>query len=107
MKLSNYERETIINYNEGEPFATVYTHNTALRRRLDQLLKTRSDEIGVIHTCDNSTEYVVPKKWIKVSPPRRTSNEAKERARQRMNEYWKSVKDDSVDSEPQKDNVEL
>ena len=107
MNLTSYERETIINYNEGEPYASIYTHNAALRRRLDQLLKTRPDEIGVIRTCDNFTEYVVPKKWIKVAPPRRTSDEAKERARQRMNEYWQSVKDDIIESEPQKDNVEL
>ena len=29
--LSNYEKETIINFNEGEDTASVYTHNQALR----------------------------------------------------------------------------
>lgn len=32
--LTNYERETIINFNEGENTASVYTHNKKLRRRL-------------------------------------------------------------------------
>ena len=29
MDLTAYEKETIINYNEGEPTASVYTHNRA------------------------------------------------------------------------------
>ena len=107
MNLTNYERETIINYNEAEKTANVYTHNSSLRRRLDQLLKTRSDEITVVRTGDDYAEYIVPKKWIKVSPPRQTSEEAKERARKRMNEYWQSAKDTSIESLPQNDNVEL
>lgn len=31
MRLTNYERETIINFNEGEDTASVYTHNSTLR----------------------------------------------------------------------------
>ena len=107
MKLSQYERETIINYNEADKTASIYTHNAALRRRLDQLLKTRPDEIAVERTGDDYTEYVVPKKWIKVSPPKKVSEETKERARQRINEYWQNVKGTSIESSPQKDNVEL
>ena len=33
-KLSKYEKETIVNFNEGETEATVYTHNADLKRRL-------------------------------------------------------------------------
>ena len=33
-KLSKYERETIVNFNEGESEASVYTFNADLKRRL-------------------------------------------------------------------------
>ncbi len=36
-RLTRYEQETIINYNEGENTASVYTHSKALRRRLEKL----------------------------------------------------------------------
>ena len=33
-KLSKYEKETIINWNEAEDLASVYTFNASLKRRL-------------------------------------------------------------------------
>ena len=33
-KLSKYEKETIVNFNEKESEATIYTHNADLKRRL-------------------------------------------------------------------------
>ena len=41
MDLTAYERETIINYNEAEQTASVYTHNKTLRRTLDKLAQER------------------------------------------------------------------
>ena len=34
MKLTMLERETILNFNEAERGASVYTHNLALKRKL-------------------------------------------------------------------------
>ena len=34
-KLSKYEKETIINWNEGETIASIYTFNARLKRRLE------------------------------------------------------------------------
>lgn len=34
MKLTKYEKETIINFNEGENEASIYTFNASLKRRL-------------------------------------------------------------------------
>lgn len=90
MNLSKYERETIINFNEEEKTASVYTHNSSLRRRLDQLLKSHFNEITVIRSGDDYTEYIVPKKWIKVSPPRQMSDESKEAAKNRLAAYRQS-----------------
>ena len=38
MKLSRYERETIINFNAEEPTATLYTRDPTVMRKLDQLV---------------------------------------------------------------------
>lgn len=42
MKLSRYERETIISFNEEEQLASVYTHNKALRNKLNKLAQERA-----------------------------------------------------------------
>ena len=34
MKLTKYEKEPIINFNEDEQFASIYTHDSSLKRRL-------------------------------------------------------------------------
>ena len=36
-KLSKYEKETIINWNEGERLASIYTFNASLKRRLGRV----------------------------------------------------------------------
>lgn len=41
MNLSLYEQETIINFNEADSTASVYTHNRALIRQLDKLAEER------------------------------------------------------------------
>lgn len=66
MELSQYERETVINYNEADRTATVYTHNRALLRKLRTLVVERPGE------CQQrrGIEFTVPKTWIHVRPPR-------------------------------------
>ncbi len=75
MKLSLYERETIISYNEGEKAASVYTHSKALRRKLDKLAQERPDECRLTATFfdGQAVEYEIPKGWVKISPPRALS----------------------------------
>ena len=59
-KLSKYEKETIINWNEAENLASIYTFNASLKRRLADFSrkypllcrlegrKKKSPEIGAI-----------------------------------------------------------
>ena len=70
--LSNYERETIINFNEGEQTASVYTYNRKLQNKLNKLVGENPD-ISVAHQDEECTTFIVPKKWIKVSPPRQVN----------------------------------
>ena len=42
-KLSKYEKETIINWNEGENIASIYTFNASLKRRLEDFSRKYGD----------------------------------------------------------------
>ena len=79
--LTNYERETIINFNEGEDTASVYTCNKALRRRLEQLAQERPEECRLFKVShwDQAVEYYIPKAWVKINPTRILSEDEKER----------------------------
>ena len=79
MDLTAYERETIINYNEGEPTASVYTHNRALRRTLDKLAQERPEDCRVDRVSHEGTavDYIIPKAWVKIRPPRIASEAQK------------------------------
>ena len=88
MKLSKHERETIINFNEAEPTASVYTHNKALRRKLDKLAEERPEDCRCVSESrgDQAGDYIVPKTWIKVRPPRKLvlTDEQREAMRDRL-----------------------
>lgn len=74
MKLSNYEKETIILFNEAEKTASVYTHNAALQEQLAALCG--SHPVQVRRTDDNGhggLTFELPKKWLKITPPRELS----------------------------------
>ena len=50
MNLTRYEQETIINFNEEEKTASVYTHNGPLRRRLEQMAQERPKDCRLFKT---------------------------------------------------------
>ena len=71
-KLSKYEKETIINWNEAENLASVYTFNASLKRRLADFsrkypLLCRLER----STPEGSVTYVLDKSRlsIRVGPP--------------------------------------
>ena len=87
-KLSKYEKETIINWNEAENLASIYTFNASLKRRLAEFsrkypLLCRLER----STPEGSVTYVLDKSRlsIRLVPP--YSEERKAAAR----EYAKSM----------------
>ena len=72
MKLSPYEQETIINFNEAEKAASVYTHNNALRHKLEKLSQERPEECKLkqISRDGRVVDYIIPKAWVRVTPTR-------------------------------------
>ena len=86
MALLKVEQETIILFNEAETTASVYTHNAALQRVLLELCQTHPAQVR--QTEDNrcgGLTFELPKKWVKISPPRALS-EAQKRVLDEMNQ---------------------
>ena len=65
MKLSLYEQETIILYNQAEVTAEVYTHDSRLLEKLRRLSEKYPDQIV---KKDRQT-FVVPKRCVSVREP--------------------------------------
>lgn len=84
MNLSLYERETIINFNEADSTASVYTHNKALIRKLDKLAQERPSDCHREKTSHEgkAVDFSIPKGWIKIKPPRVASEAQKLAARE-------------------------
>lgn len=79
MQLSKLEQETVISFNEDEKTANVYTFNSSLQKQLEQLQQERPDECKLYReSCfGKAKEYTIPKKWIKIRPPRILTEEHK------------------------------
>ena len=83
---TNYERETIISFNEAESTANIYTHNGALLRKLEKLAQERPEggRLEKISRFGPAADYTIPKTWVKINPTRILSEaqrEALEKAR--------------------------
>lgn len=71
MKLSNQERETIIVFNEAEPFAEVFTYNSRMKRTLAGLAADRPSDVEHIKTNpEGGATYCIPKGWVKIRASR-------------------------------------
>ena len=79
MSLSLYEQETIITFNEEEGTAGIYTHNKALHRKLEKLVRDRPKDCRLIRMSHDgrATDYMIPKSWIKIAPQRVASEAQK------------------------------
>ena len=83
MNLTKYEQETIINYNNEEKTASIFTYDKSLIRKLDKRLAEMSD-MKLIRRGEDFAEYNLPKKWIKVAFPRQYSDEQRAEMAERM-----------------------
>ena len=60
-KLSKYEKETIINWNEAEDTASIYTFNADLKRRLAEFSRVGAQHPGGQRDlCDGQVPPVHP-----------------------------------------------
>jgi len=66
--MTNWERETIIIFNEAEPTADIVTFNKSMIRKLSALCESRPNDASESKTeAQGCRSFTVPKKWIKVN----------------------------------------
>lgn len=72
--LTSYEQETIINFNEEEKTAAVYTYNKATIKMLDKCCLDYPDMFVLlkadVYGKHISKSYVIPKKYVKIRKPK-------------------------------------
>ena len=70
------ERENIVNFNEAEDIAYIFTHNKAWQRHFEQRLKIKP----VADNGCGGLSYEIPKKMVKPPrAPKHLSDDARER----------------------------
>ncbi|MCI1991454.1 MAG: immunoglobulin [Oscillospiraceae bacterium] len=70
MKLTKYERETIICYNEEEATASVYTHSRKLIQKLKRLSEKYPNQVRPDRPEHRrAVSYLVPKSCVSVREP--------------------------------------
>lgn len=85
-KLTKYEKETIVLFNEREDTASIYTYNAGLRKRLANFSKKYPDLCRLEKSCEQGgVSYVLEKSRlsIRLQPP------MSEERRQKASEYAK------------------
>ena len=65
MRLSRYEQETVINYNQAEQTASVYTHDPKLLKKLARLAEKYPEQIRQ----ERENTYTVPKACVLIREP--------------------------------------
>lgn len=80
MQNAKLEKETIINYNDAEQTASVYTFNRALQRKLDRLAQEFPDCVKLARKFPvGGVEYELPKKLVAIRKPRKNPGNKQEK----------------------------
>jgi hypothetical protein len=81
--LTNYEKETVVLYNDADKMGTVYTCNAALIRKMDRLVSKHPDTFSL--KCEDavSKTYYVPKQLISIRAPKILTEDQKQKLRER------------------------
>ena len=79
VKLTREEKETIINFNEGDSMVNVFTYDGRWQRRMKEM------GIEPIRTEGKAKEYEFPKKWLRLPvKPRQLTQDERDRRRKSL-----------------------
>ena len=87
MRLSRYEKETIILLNAAKDTASIYTADPVWKRKLDKLVEKNPQCYQGVKADEVSKTYSMPKRFISLRSKEKTvtlTAEQKERAKQRL-----------------------
>lgn len=93
MKLTAVEQETILNFNEGEDTASLYTYNQKLQKRFDQMSTEYPELVSRKASSCGAVTYDFSKKMLKVGFQAPLSDAEKQRRADNMrkNRYIKKA----------------
>ena len=91
--------EFCIEWIKGNDYAGVTVPSgTALKSKLMRYAQERPDEVKLmVENKDGSAFFHVPVSYIKVSPPRKVSEEQREAAGERLRKMWEEKKGENCD----------
>ena len=70
-------------YNNSEQFVIVSTYDKSLIRKINKKMAERP-EIKLVKQSEGFAEYSLPKKWVKIRPPKQYSEEQRAKMKERM-----------------------
>lgn len=100
IKLTRYEQETVINYNNEESGASIYTADPVIQRKLDKLVEKypndyKCTKIDNLSDTQSAKFYELSsKKFISFRPPVHMTEEQKKAAAERLATYRNSMEED-------------
>jgi uncharacterized protein YsxB (DUF464 family) len=83
MKISLYEQETIINYNQEEQDADVYTYDEKLIKKLKECCKNYPEKFKFCKSEGEAHYFKVHKKYISIKSPKNISEKQKANLKER------------------------
>lgn len=91
--------EFCIEWIKGNDYAGVTVPSgTALKNKLLRYAEERPDEVKlIVENDDGSAFFHIPVNYVKVSPPRKVSDEQKEAAGERFKKMWEEKKGENCD----------
>lgn len=93
MGLTGYEKETIINFNEAEHTAYIFTYNKSWQKHLEQKLGLKPSNVNGF----GGKDYELPKQWVKLPRgPRQLSAET----RAKLSNLMRQKQDRTVKPQP-------
>ena len=84
LKLSRYEKETVINFNAADKLATVYTRDRSVMDTFDSLVKDDPAHYKLLCSTDIDRTYEMPKSYIRYRRPRQLSDSHRTAAKERI-----------------------
>ena len=87
MNLSPYERETIINWNQGDANAIVFTYDKSLMRKIDKI-RPNNKAVTLLREGNGFREYSLPKTMLTIKEQRKYSEETLEKLRMQAKERF-------------------
>lgn len=85
--------DNVVEYLTGDEFATVTAHRQKLKNQLEKLAEERPDDCKItVRNQDGTIMAKIPTSWVKISPPKKLSEETREKLSERFKAMHNDLK---------------